>query len=104
MLRDSLAGLIEPMHNSARSDPLALSIQNRHRAIDPHALTIPALRAPLMESVTSPIQAESAPGLLVICQQRRGYLQAGPFSTAVSTFAAAVRVRLKQLPNGSLEM
>ena len=44
MLRDNLVELIEPMHNSAGTDLLALGIyrRNRHRTIASHALKIPA--------------------------------------------------------------
>jgi hypothetical protein len=43
MLRDNLAGLIEPMISSAGAYPLALCTEpNRHRTIDPDALKIPA--------------------------------------------------------------
>jgi hypothetical protein len=42
MLRDNLAGLIEPMLSSAGANPLALSTARKsHRTIDPHALKIP---------------------------------------------------------------
>ena len=43
MLRDNLAGLIEPMLDSAGAYPLALCTdRTSHRTIDPHALKIPA--------------------------------------------------------------
>ncbi len=46
MLRDNLAGLIEPMLGSAGANPLALCIARQesqsHRTIDPHTLKIPA--------------------------------------------------------------
>jgi hypothetical protein len=65
MLRDSLVELIEPMLNSAGTDPLALYIHNRTHASDDR---LPCLKNPrpegaessLTENVTSPFQAEPA--------------------------------------------
>ncbi len=65
MLRDSLVELIEPMLNSAGTDPLALFIHNRTHASDDR---LPCLKNPrpegaessLTENVTSPFQAEPA--------------------------------------------
>jgi hypothetical protein len=107
MLKDSPSALIEPMRNSAGSDPLALGIQKQASDDRPHALRIPA-----------PAGRDPGDGKRHLCVSghvstrpygvclRAGviYLQAFPFSIAVSTFAAAVRVRLKQLPNVSFEM
>jgi len=63
MLRDNLAGLIEPMLSSAGPYPLALRLtKTRHRTIDPqHALKIPARQGgiyALTENVASPFHAE----------------------------------------------
>ena len=65
MLRDNLVGLIEPMHISARVDPLALSIQKQNQASDdsPSCLENPRperAESSLTENVTSPFQAEPA--------------------------------------------
>src|SRR5258706_11221714 len=65
MLRDALGELIEPMLNSAGTDPLALFIHNRTHASDDR---LPCLKNPrpegaessLTENVTSPFQAEPA--------------------------------------------
>jgi hypothetical protein len=43
MLRDNLAGLIEPMFSSAGANPLALCVARKKSSDDsPHALKIPA--------------------------------------------------------------
>jgi hypothetical protein len=65
MLRDNLVELIEPMLNSAGTDPLALCISNQTPASDDR---LPCLKNPrpegaessLTENVTSPFQAEPA--------------------------------------------
>jgi len=65
MLRDTLAGLIEPMLASAgayhsRAGCRILGI--RHRTIDPHALKIPApigAEPTLTENAASPFHAEA---------------------------------------------
>jgi hypothetical protein len=70
MLRDNLVELIEPMLNSAGTDPLALCISNRTPASDDR---LPCLKNPrpegaessLTENVTSPFQAEPAHALMV---------------------------------------
>jgi hypothetical protein len=65
MLRDNLVELIEPMFNSAKAYPLALSVPNRSSASDDR---FPCLENPrpigaepsLTENVNSPVQAEPA--------------------------------------------
>ena len=63
MLRDNLAGLIEPMRISARVDPLALSIQKQASDDRSSCLENPrpeGAESSLTENVTSPFQAEPA--------------------------------------------
>ena len=73
MLRDNLAGLIEPMRISARVDPLALSIQKQASDDRSSCLENPrpeGAESSLTENVTSPFQAEPAQNLLRVCQAR----------------------------------
>ena len=65
MLRDNLAGLIEPMFSSAGAYPLALCTHPNESSDDrpPDALKIPARQGgiyTLPENVASPFQAEPA--------------------------------------------
>ena len=63
MLRDNLLGLIEPMHNSAGFNPLALRIQKQVSDNRPPCLENlrpGGAESSLTENVTSPFQAEPA--------------------------------------------
>jgi hypothetical protein len=60
MLRDTRVGLIEPMLNSAGTQPLALGTEN-YRTIDPQCLENPRPKggtSTLAENVASPFQTE----------------------------------------------
>ena len=62
MLRDNLAGLIEPMRAARELNPLALFTQQKKSSDDrPHALKIPAPKGrnlTLTENAPSPFHAE----------------------------------------------
>jgi hypothetical protein len=61
MLRDSLVGLIEPIHISAGVDPLSLTIRKQASDDRPSCLENPRperAESSLTENVTSPFQAE----------------------------------------------
>ena len=65
MLRDNLAGLIEPMFSSAGTYPLALRTHSNESSDDrpQNALKIPARQGgiyTLLENVASPFHAEPA--------------------------------------------
>jgi mannose-6-phosphate isomerase-like protein (cupin superfamily) len=83
MLRDNLAGLIEPMRAARELDPLALFTKQKKSSDDrrQHALKIPALKGrnlTLTENAASPFHAEPRHNGALFIMENRKMVRGGP--------------------------